>query len=210
MAEYRFLFHLHTYKSFDATIRYKQLYEAVLQHKITHLAITEHNNIDSYAEFNEYLRKHGSNVKLLPAIEYSTELGDIIALNVDYKIVFSSYIDLVDKVKASGGIVILPHPFKRPAYPPDLIARIDFYELINMRGIGKSFDVRQFNGIRHIYGADAHNKNELPGVVNVIKSDLGFFDALYVDVIVPEINMPSLRVHRYINRVISKARKMFK
>ena len=48
MKERRLLFHFHTYYSFDASITLRQLARVVEKHEITHVAITEHNNLKSY------------------------------------------------------------------------------------------------------------------------------------------------------------------
>lgn len=204
---YRFLFHLHTYKSFDATITYKQLYKIVERYNITHLAITEHNNINSYNEFKNYLVSKGSKVHLIPAVEYTTEIGDIISLNIKDMIEFSDYLSLVKEIKNRGGICILPHPHKRKEYPNEIFEFLDFYEIINMRTIDRTFSISQFKTIKQIYGSDAHNFLELPGIINTFNSEKDFIEALKAEIIVPEISNFALKCNRFVNRVISKIRK---
>lgn len=206
---YRFLFHLHTFKSYDATISYKQLYTTIIEHNITHLAITEHNNIDSYKEFKEYIKKRNVNVILIPAVEYTTKIGDIIALNINELIVFDTYLDLIKKIRQKNGYVILPHPFKRKEYPSKLYEYLDFYEVLNMRGVGRNFDSSSFNNIKQIFGSDAHNGIELPGVINVFNSNEKFFDALNSSTIIPEIHTSTLKLHKFVNKIISKIKRKF-
>jgi len=214
MYSYRFLFHIHTFKSFDATITYKQLYKTIKKYNITHIAITEHNNIDSYEKFKNYLSVNNCKCNVIPAVEYTTEIGDIIVLNYDKLIQFNNYLELFQKIKIlkkeNEIIVILPHPFKRKNYPKDILQYIEFYEILNMRGIGKHFNATIFKDVKYLYGVDAHNFNDLPGVINVIYSSNDFLKALKEDIIIPEIYLHVLKMNNIISKIISKIKKKLK
>src|SRR5258708_36776142 len=136
---FRFLFHVHTAASFDATTSLRRLLSVAAKHQVTHLAITEHNNFDSFQRARELLQSLQSRIELVPAVEYSTEVGAIIVLFVSELLVFRRYQDLLREAKAGGGIVVLPHPHKRRAYPLDLVTNLDLYELANFRDATKTF-----------------------------------------------------------------------
>src|SRR2546426_8481425 len=107
---FRFLFHVHTAASFDATTSLRRLLSVAARHQVTHLAITEHNNFDSFQRGRELLPSLRSRIELVPAVEYSTDMGDIIVLFVSGLIAFRTYQDLLREAKARGGITVLPHP----------------------------------------------------------------------------------------------------
>src|SRR5258708_20704042 len=77
---FRFLFHVHTAASFDATTSLRRLLSVAAKHQVTHLAITEHNNFDSFQRARELLQSLQSRIDLVPAFEYITEVGDILLL----------------------------------------------------------------------------------------------------------------------------------
>lgn len=209
MTKYKFLFHIHTFQSYDATITYNQLYKTLIKYKITHIAITEHNNLNSYSEFSSFLKSKNCDVIVIPSIEYTTKVGDIIAMNISEEIEFDDYLDLVKKIKDKNGYIILPHPYKRKKYPTKLYKYLDFYEVLNMRGIGKSFDSSTFANIKIIYGSDAHNFMELPGAINTFYSELDFFNALETSIIIPEIITTTLTYNQTLSKIISKVKKKF-
>ena len=215
MKVYRFLFHVHTYRSFDASISYMDLVKTIKKFSITHIAITEHNNMDSYFEFKEILKRSQSEITLIPSIEYSTEVGDLIVLNYGKLIQFDNYNDLLAKVKKikksnPDVFIVLPHPGKRKSYPDLLIRNIDFYELLNMREFWRSFDGSRFKNIRFLYGSDAHVPFELPGIINVIFTEKDFFEALKSEVIIPEIHNPLLKLHCLSAKLRSKIKRKLK
>ena len=128
MKERRLLFHFHTYYSFDASITLRQLARVVKKHEITHVAITEHNNLKSYRPAREYFERMGIGCELIPGCEYTTDVGDIIVLFCDQQLVFDDYRDLLAQAKERDAVTCLPHPYKRAEYPEDLVNDIDLYE----------------------------------------------------------------------------------
>jgi hypothetical protein len=204
---FRFLFHVHTAASFDATTSLRRLLSAAVKHQVTHLAITEHNNFDSFQRASELLPSLQSRIELVPAVEYSTEVGDIIVLFVAELLSFRTYQDLLRQAKARGGIVVLPHPYKRCAYPSGLIAELDLYELANFRGAAKTFDPSPFGRKGFIFGSDAHNFFDLPGYINNYYSNLDFRSALLDGHPVPSFHRADVAFLNKLSKLLSKIRR---
>ncbi len=169
MYHFKLLFHIHTIYSWDGFINFNDLIKVIKKYKITHVCLTEHNNIDSYFKFYNYLKAKEVNTELIPAVEYSTEVGDIIIVGLTNLITFSNWKELIRKAKQLNGLIILPHPFKRIDYPNDLIEAIDYFEIINVRGLTREIKCLEKLVYKpFIYAVDAHDKIELPGIINHI------------------------------------------
>jgi len=217
---FRLLFHIHTIYSWDGFIKIEELIAIAEKFNITHLCVTEHNNIDSYWVLCDFVRKKKSNINIIPGVEYTTKVGDIIIMglakifNFDF---FEEWERLVKEAQNNGGVVVLPHPYKRKNYPKELIERIDVFEAVNMRGICKKFTVEEFAGKPCIYGVDAHLRRELPGIINnVVTSYSDLLTALKKGsfVCIPEIYRKDLcllsfclkSLHK-IKRIINRRKK---
>jgi predicted metal-dependent phosphoesterase TrpH len=205
---YRFLFHVHTATSFDATTSLRRLLSVSTRHLITHLAITEHNNFDSFRRARDTVASAGSHLELIPAVEYSTEVGDIIVLFVAEVLTFRNYQALVSEAKARGGVIVLPHPQKRDSYPADLVASLDLYELANIREAAKSFNPSAFRNTRFIFGSDAHNWFDLPGYVNNYYSELEFRRTLLEVSPVPSLHRADVALTNKTSKLLSKIRRV--
>ena len=204
---FRFLFHVHTSKSFDATTSIRRLLSIAAKHKVTHLAITEHNNFDSYHKARELAPSVAAGLELIPAVEYTTEVGDIIVLFVAELIPFKNYQDLLREAKARKGVIVLPHPFNRPTYPSDLVESLDLYELANFRGAAKTFDPSPFHAARFIFGTDAHHWFDLPGYINNYYTTMTFREALLAAYPVPSFHRMDVFVLNKLSKLVSKIRR---
>ena len=210
MNNYKVLFHFHTEYSYDASIRLKQLAKIVKKYRLTHVVITEHNNIDSLSKAEDIFRKLGCMASIIPACEYSTEVGDIIICFIDEKLEYDSYLDLVSKAKKRGGLIILPHPYKRKSYPKQLIDAIDCYEISNLRGANNYFDNSRFKNKAFIFGSDAHNFFDLPGYINHYYCEKEFKECLLSEIPIPSIHRRELIYINLLSKLISKIIRVLK
>jgi len=204
---FRLLFHVHTSASCDSTTSLRRLLSAVVKQQVTHLAITEHNNMDSFQRARELLASLQWQIELIPAVEYSTEVGDIIVLYVSEFLAVSTYRDLLREAKARGGIVVLPHPYKRSSYPSDLLRSIDLYELANFRGAANTFDPTPFGTKGFIFGSDAHNFFDLPGYINNYYTTSDFRSALLDGHPVPSFHRSDVALLNKLSKFCSKIRR---
>ena len=205
--QFRFLFHVHTAASFDATTSLRRLLSVAAKHQVTHIAITEHNNCSSLVRARDLVASLKLRIEIVPAVEYSTEVGDIIVLFVPELLEFRSYKDILREAKARGGIIVLPHPYKRRAYPPDLIANLDLYELANFRDAAKTFDPSPFGAIAFIFGSDAHNWFDLPGCINNYYSNVDFRSTILRGHPVPSFHRADVMLVNKLSKLVSKIRR---
>lgn len=168
--QYKLELHVHTKYSHDSNFPFWLLHLMCRLRKITHIAITEHNNIRGGIAFKEYCRKRGEKINVIVGEEIMTNEGEIIGLFLEKEIEAGlSPEETINKIKEQNGIVYVPHPYDEKRYKTvltkDAIRRnkkkIDFIECHNGRNISKDYDVIQniiadtFN-IKKIIGSDAH------------------------------------------------------
>jgi predicted metal-dependent phosphoesterase TrpH len=93
--------HLHSYYSYDARLSPEELFAAAEQAGLSLVAITDHHNMDGFAEFGRAAEAHPS-VCWLPAMEVSvaTEWGDldVVALGVPVEVP-GSLVGTVDRYR---------------------------------------------------------------------------------------------------------------
>jgi len=105
--------HLHTRFSFDASISPKYVADALHQHPlIKAVAITDHNTIEGYFHVRRFAAAYRDLV-IIPAVEVTTMLGDVIVLGVAEKPAYWSTIEsVVDFARARNGLLVIPHPYR--------------------------------------------------------------------------------------------------
>jgi len=209
MNKYNILFHFHSCHSFDATNSLRNIIKALKNFKITHLVLTEHNNLDSYNLICDLIKKENIPVEIIPACEYTTEVGDLIILFCDKLLKFDNYKELIDKAKNEKALIALPHPYKRDSYPKDLIEKIDLYELLNLRGANRYFDNSIFKNKNFFFGSDSHNFLDFPGCINHYYSrNTNIRTVLLNEIPVPSIHRKELMLINFISKIISKLKKL--
>lgn len=104
-------------------------------------AITDHNTIDGALRLQEMVQRSGDRLMVIVGEEVSTLEGEIIGLFLKERIEPNlSPEETVERIKAQGGLVLLPHgfdPLKRYRLQPTAIERIagmvDIVETFNAR-----------------------------------------------------------------------------
>ena len=120
---------------------------------------------------------------------------------------FRNYKELLSEAKARGGVVVLPHPYKRTTYPPDLLANLDLYELANFRDSAKTFNSSIFGAMGFVFGSDAHNFFDLPGYINNYYSTLTFRATLLNGRPVPSLYRADVVFTNKLSKLVSKVRR---
>jgi len=105
--------HLHTRFSFDASINPKFLADALNMHPVIKgVAVTDHNTLEGYFHVRRFAATY-EDVVIVPGVEVSTVLGDVIVLGVLEKPAYwSSLESVVDFARARNGVIIIPHPYR--------------------------------------------------------------------------------------------------
>ena len=110
--QYKLELHVHTKYSHDSYFTFWLLHLMCRLRKITHIAITEHNNIRGGIAFKEYCRKRGEKINVIVGEEIMTNEGEIIGLFLEKEIESGlSPEETINKIKEQNGIVYVPHPY---------------------------------------------------------------------------------------------------
>ena len=141
------------------------------------LAVTDHNSLAGSrcaAEFDS------DEFMVIPGMEISTELGDLIGLFIQEEIALRDPIAAADAIAAQGGVAILPHPFlQAKSYPDEFLRRLDAVEVLNPRAScfarfrqaqAQVADIRREYGLGAVGGSDAHSYAEIGIVRNLVPS----------------------------------------
>lgn len=168
MSTYRTEFHVHTKASHDSFLgKYALLVMCKLK-KIDCVAITDHNEIVSAAQWGEFLKKYG--IDVIVGEEIFTAEGEIIGLFLKDRIPSNlSAIETVKKIKEQDGIVYIPHPYDKKRHKTVITRKalneikndVSCMEIHNGRNVGRDYSEKQrmlakeYNCVP-IVGGDAH------------------------------------------------------
>lgn len=188
--------HSHTYYSFDGLTSPGRFVSASLAAGLGCVAITEHNNIRGALAI-----KRMAPFKIIIGEEIRTSEGEIVGLFLEEEVPpHLSAEETVERIKAQGGIVSIPHPFDRfrsglgEETMLRILPQIDLMESFNARCLipDDNARARQFaaeHGIPAIAVSDAHS----PGELGHSHIELPDFDG-------PEQFLQSLRQARLVKR----------
>jgi len=176
--------HLHTIYSNDSNITIRLLIDNCKKLGITNLAITEHNNLDSYLKHQKEIESSG--IKLIPGEEIRTDKGEIIGLFLKKPIIHKingKYItlkDCIDEIKKQDGLILIPHPFDKMRLGIgeknilENFDNIDIIEVFNSRTKLNYFNKQalkfaQKHKMIMSVGPDAHIEDELGNAIITMK-----------------------------------------
>jgi len=163
-------FHCHTEFSRDCGTSLADLLAACQRAGIDGLCITDHNRLVA-----PRLWPADASVRLIPGEEIMTTAGEVIGLFLQEEIPpYLSPQETVQRIRAQGGLVYLPHPFDRlrrrsaltPAARTALLVDIDIIEVFNSRVTlpgdnAQALRLAQATGKLHGAGSDAHTAGEI-------------------------------------------------
>ena len=171
---FRCLFHLHTRRSFDSWLSPEKILAKARATNVAVLIVTDHNTLMG-AKDVEYLSK-GNPKFVITAAEYQTEKGDIIGLFLKNEIHSRRSDDVIAEIRAQGGLVVLPHPFKAHTLDEHLLGQIDLIETHNSRcsrnANASACELARKWNCQFLGGADAHCAGELAAVLNHYSAEL--------------------------------------
>ncbi len=189
---YLFDLHVHTTCSRhpvwgnDAVNSPREVVEEAARKGLDGVAITDHNT--TKGGLMGLRESEGSNVTVIPGVEISSKVGDILVLGVVEKVDFKpgkmSLGEIVDFARDVGGLIIVPHPYRRRK-PPTFVRelRVDALEGFNARTPRKLNEkakrLAEAEGIPVVAGSDAHTLGEVGnGVTGIVADDKNLGDLL--------------------------------
>lgn len=145
------------------------------------IAVTDHDVIDASLEAVKLAPSY--DLIGIPGLEISSAAGHVIGLGVTERIPPGlSYGETLDRIRAVGGIAIIPHPFQssRSGIAPNVtrseLATADAIEVYNSRLLTgranrKAETFARSRGIPMTAGSDAHISEMVGQAVTLIESD---------------------------------------
>jgi hypothetical protein len=150
--------HVHTEHSGDCTSSVEEVLAAARQVGLGGLAIADHNTISGAVEAVRATRAAGDGFLVVVAEEVKTKDGEVIGLFLEEEIPPGlSFEETIERIRAQGGLVYVPHPFDRLHFTPpyELLVRnadhIDAIEIYNARLALESFNAAA-ERFAHKYG----------------------------------------------------------
>lgn len=168
-----FIFHVHTNRSVDCLMSIKTVVKFCKKRGIRCVAICDHNYLMPADKRMAFEKE--KDLRIIPAVEYSTNCGDIIALGLDEFIASRDCTTVINTIKEKGGIVVLPHPMRGHRLEQIPMKEIDMVEVFNARCSESenngAVELAARYGKVGIAGCDAHFPWELGLALNEIQID---------------------------------------
>lgn len=171
--------HMHSSYSFDSKTKLEEIFEKAKEEQVQCIAITDHDTIEGAMEAKKMAPE---NLNIIPGIEVTSDIGDIIGLFVDKPILSKHFKEVIAEIKAQNGIVYLPHPFRgRRSISLELIDLVDVIEVYNGRSQGINYEDDSFGNQdivnfaktyskTGIGSSDAHKSHEVARVTTSLPS----------------------------------------
>jgi predicted metal-dependent phosphoesterase TrpH len=155
--------HIHTKYSGHSLLTPEAVVRAAKRRGLDQVAITDHDSIRGALEVS----------RLHPTIvgeEVSCPEGDVIGLFLTEAVPSGPALEVMDRIRAQGGLVMIPHPFdtlrSEALRSEELCSKGDVIEVFNSRVVRSEDNVRarafaETRGIAKVVGSDAHTSMEV-------------------------------------------------
>ena len=155
--------HVHTRYSVHSILKVEDVARIAQKRCLDAVAITDHDAIEGALELS----------KVFPTIiaeEVSSDEGDVIGLFLREKVEKGPALEVMDKIRAQGALVMIPHPFdtmrKEALMKEELVSKGDIIEVFNSRVMRQEDNerARKFavdKSLPMIVGSDAHTSVEI-------------------------------------------------
>lgn len=193
-------FHIHTRFSRDSILPEKKFIEIAIERGLTHVAVTNHNNVEGAIAVRDKVAELGLTDKLTVILgeEVSTADGEVVGLFLSTTIPRGlSAKETADEIHRQGGLVSIPHPFdpfrgshikEGPLRNLAELGKIDCVEIFNCRVALQrhNLEAAEFAnryGIPGIAASDSHSSFEIAMAYNALPA---FDTAAELKALLPE------------------------
>jgi predicted metal-dependent phosphoesterase TrpH len=178
-------FHIHTRFSRDSLLTEERFIEKAIERGLTHVAVTNHNNVEGAVAVRDKVAELGLTDKLTVILgeEVSTADGEVVGIFLERTIPRGlSANETADEIHRQGGLVSIPHPFdplrashikEGPLRNLAEVGKIDMVEIFNCRVTfqrhnqeAAEFAARY--GIPGIAASDSHSAMEVAMAFNAM------------------------------------------
>lgn len=157
--------HIHSKYSFDSIMSPKRIIKTAIKKNIDLIAVTDHNTIKGGVEVK---KASGNSITVIVGAEIKTDIGDIIGFNLNEEIKNVNWEEVLDQIKAQGGLSMLPHPYRSHREICEVAKKVDFIEIWNARSTieqnEQAFNLAKKLGKKALAGSDAHLYSEIGNV----------------------------------------------
>ena len=178
-------FHIHTRFSRDSILSEPRFIEKAIERGLTHVCITNHNNVEGAVAVRDKVAELGLADKLTVILgeEVSTADGEVVGVFLTRTIPRGlSANETADEIHRQGGLVSIPHPFdpfrgshirEGPLRNLAEIGKIDMIEVFNCRVTfqrhnEEAAEFADRYGIPGIAASDAHSSFEVAMAFNAL------------------------------------------
>jgi predicted metal-dependent phosphoesterase TrpH len=178
-------FHIHTRFSRDSILTEEKLIAKAIERGLTHVAITNHNNVEGAIAVRDKVTELGLQDKLTVILgeEVSTADGEVVGIFLERTIPRGlSANETADEIHRQGGLVSIPHPFdpfrgahirEGPLRNLAEIGKIDMIEVFNCRVTfqrhnDEAAEFAKRFGIPGIAASDTHSSFEVAMAFNAM------------------------------------------
>ncbi len=160
------MFHLHTQRSHDSSLRAKSYVDFVRQHRVALICITDHGTTEGAREVARELAEAGLATSAPIGMEAYAKEGHLGCLGIQKDITARLARDIVQEVRDQGGVSVYNHPCQYGRTPDMRVAElVDFIEYPNNRTSAednfKALELAIRLNKPVLPGADVHQSKEL-------------------------------------------------
>ena len=178
-------FHIHTRFSRDSILTEERFIEKAVERGLTHVSITNHNNVEGAIAVRDKLAELGLSDRLTVILgeEVSTADGEVVGMFLSTTIPRGlSARETADEIHRQGGLVSIPHPFdpfrgshikEGPLRNLAELGKIDMVEVFNCRVTLQRHNVEAAEfadryGIPGVAASDSHSSFEVAMAFNAL------------------------------------------
>lgn len=161
--------HVHSKYSKDSALAPKAIVEAAKRGGLRGIAVTDHRTVKGGLETR---RVAPSDLAVIIGYETRIQEQDVLCLFVEEEAKADSMAELHDKIRGSGGIMVLAHPY-RMLTVGRTCANVDAIEVLNARvSRGRNRRALELADKLHVpkvAGSDAHTAREIGMAYTIVK-----------------------------------------
>ena len=160
--------HIHSKYSYDSLTEPKTIVQMAIKRGMNGIAVTDHETIKGGLKTKTLETK---DFEVIVGCERCSDRGDVIGLYLNEEIKAIEPLEVIDEIKAQGGIVIIPHPFddmRSSAFHPTYkcVKSIDAIEGFNARCVYQKYNAfaveyAKMYDVNLVGCSDAHCANEI-------------------------------------------------
>jgi predicted metal-dependent phosphoesterase TrpH len=178
----RGIIHFHTFHSFDATTRPRDIAKFAQKNALDFVVVTDHDTCAGSLDVAKEAAALGLNLECPMAAEYKTSLGDVVAIFLKEEIKAREIDAFIAEARAQGAVLLLPHPYVSHKEVDKLAGLVDGIEIFNSRNKpssdDKARDLATRLGMRTYMASDAHFPKSLGCAIVTIPNGGGLRESL--------------------------------